>query len=75
MKFSANSYSSLRKMCTFVLQLGYMAGYGIAAMELVQLFYMCEMGEHVDVSCRWNLTKWIVVYETQHYGYISENDT
>lgn len=30
--------------------MGYAAGYGLATMLWVQLFYVCEMGERTDVN-------------------------
>lgn len=36
------------------------AGYGIAIMILVQTYYSCELGEHIDVSVYKKQKKWNV---------------
>lgn len=33
------------------IQMGFNAGYGIAGMSFVQLFFVCELGENIQV---WN---------------------
>lgn len=31
------------------MQLGFVAGYGLAAMSWIQLFYVCEFGQNIEV--------------------------
>lgn len=42
-------------MCFFLLipdiiQMGFAAGYGMAGMSVTQLFFVCELGENIQVQ-------------------------